>query len=909
MKRASALILLFLVAMTCSRPALAAPTALQVYGVSERYHAPWLLDFNFSLRDQDNHAVAVDPTQITVVCKEDGAAISPSETGFRLLSGNNKQLKCFLVLDYTLSMADPLANGDTNNNGYSDALDTMEQAAKTLIGTLSARNPDAQIGLYEFHREDAAHPPLKVSDLTVDRASLSNRIDSIWDDYVQWFPAATRCWDAVYAAVNEFPSSNPRDDQRFVVFLSDGKDESSTRTPSDIISQAVARGVRVYAVGFGRELTPAALQNIAGQTSGQYYPATSLAQLAARFDQITEDLKGQYILRWATLKRSSASFVPSFALTYQGVTANRTGSPFSPNSTAGDALVGRLAFDGSLGGDHVATITLNASYVPRFITRLRLNVASVQSMTVEKVLGAEGGICPDNWVLERNDAEGWIELRSPTPQNIFTALPFATLGKILRFRVPDVTALNRSFDTFSVDNSIYAQTGGQSFAIENVRDVSALPQTVSFGPIAARFVDDPPLTLSATASSGLAVSFRVVSGPATIAGNTLTVTGPGAVVMRAEQGGNAAYGAAFAEQSFGVLPVPVHGTPRSWLRLYGQGEEADPDGDGQAMWEEYVAGTKPDDSQSVCALSAVEPAGGGGWQVFFPTVTNRIYEVDWSADLSTWVSLETNLVGLGGLMSLLDPTTGTLAQRFYRLSVTKKPWEPTGMVWIEPGTFTMGSPSSEPGRDSDEGPQTVVTLTQGFWLGRYEVTQREYQAVRGVNPSFSKGDNLPVENVSWNDAVAYCQERTQQERAAGTLPEGWAYRLPTEAEWEYACRAGTTSRFSFGDSDTDLGQYAWYSSNSSSRTHPVGEKLPYPWGLYDMHGNVWEWCLDWYGSGLPGGSVTDPKGPSSGSVRVLRGGGWSDVAGGCRSATRFGDYPDGRYGYFGFRVLVAPGQP
>jgi formylglycine-generating enzyme required for sulfatase activity len=234
------------------------------------------------------------------------------------------------------------------------------------------------------------------------------------------------------------------------------------------------------------------------------------------------------------------------------------------------------------------------------------------------------------------------------------------------------------------------------------------------------------------------------------------------------------------------------------------------------------------------------------------------------------------------------------------------------LVWIAPGKFTMGSPATEAGRYGSEGPQTEVTLTKGYWLGKYEVTQAEYEAVMGSNPSSFKGASLPVPMVSWNDAVEFCRKVTERERSAGKLPAGYEYRLPTEAQWEYACRAGTKTRFSGGDSDSHLGDAGWYSGNSGNETHPVGQKQPNAWGLYDMHGNVWEWCSDWSGE-HPGGSVVDPVGASSGSNRVIRGGGWDDGAGGCRSARRIWGDPGGRNAALGFRaVLVSAlegGQP
>ncbi|HXP61012.1 MAG TPA: formylglycine-generating enzyme family protein, partial [Dongiaceae bacterium] len=204
-----------------------------------------------------------------------------------------------------------------------------------------------------------------------------------------------------------------------------------------------------------------------------------------------------------------------------------------------------------------------------------------------------------------------------------------------------------------------------------------------------------------------------------------------------------------------------------------------------------------------------------------------------------------------------------------------KPWTPAPSVaWsdllatIEPGTFLMGSPGSEADRSDDEGPQTRVTISKSFSMGKYEVTQRQYETVMRTNPSSFKGEaSLPVENVSWVEATNFCARLTEKERQAGRLPAGYVYRLPTEAEWEYACRARTTSRFSYGD-DTQydkLGRYAWCFRNGGGQTHPVGTKSPNRWGLYDMHGNVWEWCMDWYG-GYPGGSVTDPTGADHGLV-------------------------------------------
>ena len=265
------------------------------------------------------------------------------------------------------------------------------------------------------------------------------------------------------------------------------------------------------------------------------------------------------------------------------------------------------------------------------------------------------------------------------------------------------------------------------------------------------------------------------------------------------------------------------------------------------------------------------------------------------------------------------PATG---KRFYRAVAMPAP---TNLVFIAPGTFRMGSPTNEVDRDNNEGPQTAVTLTKGFWMGRCEVTQGDYLAVMGNNPSWFNGVQYeggdwevdyghdlsrPVETVTWFDATAYCAALTQRELASGRIVTNAVYRLPTEAEWEYACRAWTSTRFSYGDDPgyTNLTDYAWYVMDSELTIHPVGRKLPNSWGLYDMHGGVSEWCQDWHGDYF-GGMAPDPQGPATGSRRVVRGGDWLTVGGGCRSALRIYADPAGRGYRLGFRAVLAPRQP
>ena len=247
----------------------------------------------------------------------------------------------------------------------------------------------------------------------------------------------------------------------------------------------------------------------------------------------------------------------------------------------------------------------------------------------------------------------------------------------------------------------------------------------------------------------------------------------------------------------------------------------------------------------------------------------------------------------------------------------------------------MGSPESEAERYPDE-MQHQVTLTRGFWMGKYEATQGEYMAVIGSNPSFFRNGTTPfssnagvvtnelrhpVETVSWEDATNYCGKLTARERGVGRIPAGWRYRLPTEAEWEYACRGGTTSAFhngpalregmanfrTFQEYDSTVGTITT-GKTSLGRTAEVGSYPANGYGLYDMHGNVWEWYQDWYGP-YPSGNVTDPVGPNTGSNRVIRGGSWFLVAWGSRSAYRgTGIGPIYKNYGLGFRIVLAPSQ-
>lgn len=217
-------------------------------------------------------------------------------------------------------------------------------------------------------------------------------------------------------------------------------------------------------------------------------------------------------------------------------------------------------------------------------------------------------------------------------------------------------------------------------------------------------------------------------------------------------------------------------------------------------------------------------------------------------------------------------------------------------VLINPGSFMMGE--DEGVGDSDESPKHKVTITQPFYLGKYEVTQEQWMTIMGNNPSTFKGKMNPVDTVSWEDCQIFIQKLSEK--------TGQKFSLPTEAQWEFACRAGTTTPWSFGENEDIAGDYAWINENSNKTTNPVGSKEPNAWGIYDMYGNIQEWCADWYTNKYQIENSTDPIGPSSGDSRIVRGGGWGENTIDIRSSYRNCNGPDGKNDGIGFRcVMVA----
>jgi len=273
-----------------------------------------------------------------------------------------------------------------------------------------------------------------------------------------------------------------------------------------------------------------------------------------------------------------------------------------------------------------------------------------------------------------------------------------------------------------------------------------------------------------------------------------------------------------------------------------------------------------------------------------PEPSNRSRKPWWKGPVGISMAV---LILLGGGLGLWKISQNTNNMNAILDSTTSPNELGMEMVKIPAGTFLMGSADGENGREVREGPQHQVTMSRTFWVGKYPVTQKQWQELMGNNPGrFQKvGPDAPVENVSWDDAQAFIQKLNERQRE-------WTYRLPTEAEWEYACRAGTP-----GPRYGDLDAIAWYDKNSGGTTHPVGQKKPNAFGLCDMNGNVWQWCQDYYGDyGIA--PVTDPQGPSSGQGRVVRGGSWLSDAAGIRSASRGFDSPEYRGNWLGFRVCA-----
>ncbi|HWC60326.1 MAG TPA: putative Ig domain-containing protein, partial [Verrucomicrobiae bacterium] len=468
-------------------------SGLWITNIMPNYASPYLLEYTFSLRDSADpvasRAVVVPPPLLSVQAFEDGVLVSSSETGVILEPATSKVLKGYLVLDFTASVAS-LANGDANSNGISDAVEAEIASAQDFVNQQPA---GSQIGVYEFHRDD--EDPQQVIALTKDKALLTSAIGGIWTNYVNGFPAASRAWDALGAAVAALGPTNS-DETHYIVFMSDGRDDSSTNTIDNVIQAATNANVQIFTVGFGDELDSLTLPNLSASTFGRFYFAgTNVSALALSFAEIGKDLSSQYILRWATLKRSSKAFLPSFQISYQGFNATSppppagtiTGTnftyvtnngtidtnqdytyttnyivpPFTPTTYAGNVLGGflRLVSDADV---HPEDIILRATYVPRYIRQLRVHYRANWPVSLSLNTTNSGGLL-DGWSLtQTNDGAGgqWASLTCADPSNLDLSIPFATFGNLLTFSFNDPITASNAFSAFEIDNTIYTNTAG-----------------------------------------------------------------------------------------------------------------------------------------------------------------------------------------------------------------------------------------------------------------------------------------------------------------------------------------------------------------------------------------------------------------------------------------------------------------
>jgi hypothetical protein len=604
-------------------------TGLAIANVMTNYSKPYLVNFQFSLWDNEDptlaHAIVANPQLFSVTAFEDGVPVSTNETSVILQGVNQgvaaKVLKAYLALDFSESIASIPANGDTNHNGISDAVDTEVVAAQVLVDTQPA---DTQFGVYEFHRDDLG--PQRVQSLTTDKTLLDKQIAGIWTNYVQNFPAGSRCWDALVPAIQSLGTNNA-DEVHVVVFCSDGNDTSSTNSFQDVINVASNANVQVYCVGFGDEINTAVLQAITDQTQGRYYEATNLTALANDFAAIGKDLSGQYFLRWATLNRSTTNaFMPSFQIKYQGITANSPTnpvfvgftnmavldtngvpmtnngvavttnittyttniiiSPYRPSAFAGDVKIGslRLVADAEV---QPSSVTLRSTYVPRYIRQLRLHYRANWPCTVS-LQSTNAGEQLYGWSLaQTNDGAGgqWATLTSSNQQVLASSIPFADFGPLLTFAFHDVINASNAFSIFALDNTIYTNTGNQSFVFENTN--------------------------------------------------------------------------AFVK----YYPVLPYGTPVPWLVGYGfvnsnnwvAVETNDYNANGLQTWQDYVAGLNPTNTSSIFAVQQLSPTGSPGhYQVTFNTALNRTYRVETSTNLLTWQTLLDGIAGTGGAVTVSD---------------------------------------------------------------------------------------------------------------------------------------------------------------------------------------------------------------------------------------------------------------
>ena len=616
----------------------AAIPGLVITNVTATWSKPFLLDFSFSLRDGPdltNNPVVRPPSQFQVTCLEDWAPISTEAPMIfdSVMGSGSKQLKFFLALDYSISMY--VVPG---------AIDKMEAAAQSLI---NAEPPHALFAAVEFNA-DYMDPQIITNALNstnnyfiTDKSVMNASIAGIRTNYVQGNYAGTRCWDAMDMALKNYGPDNP-DEQRYLVVMTDGNDDSSLLNSNPdpvgtLVSRAQARKVAIYCVAYGADINTNSLQRLTDGTGGRYYLAATTSDLASQFQRIQKDISGQYVLRWATLKRNPVpaypkpGFQPAFRISINGNIAewntatnyadvtnidltvdppttniyqtNVVTYPFNPPDWTNDVRLGslRLVQDADVGPQ---SIRLRAFYVPRFVRQIRLNYRPNYPCSPTMENNATNELLYGWGMSETTDTNGLrtLLLTSPDTNNLLTSIKYAALGDLLSFNFtyPDALTTTQAFSTFSVDNTIYT---------------NVIPAGI-------RFTNQ---------------NFT----------NFITVY---------------------------PLP-PAHGTPIPWLRYYGYttnydaAELSDPNGNGMPLWQEYLAGLNPTNAASSFQVSTAFVSGQTP-QILFNTVIGRTYRVETATSLGLWQVLRDGIPGTGGNILFIDNRVLSGADNiFYRVSV------------------------------------------------------------------------------------------------------------------------------------------------------------------------------------------------------------------------------------------------
>lgn len=621
------------------RIAYAALPGLVITNVIYLYSRPYLLDFMFSLRDGPDpttaHAVVRASSQMSVTCREAGLAINPLETAFIVENGDRRQFKAYLVLDYSRSMT-ALANGDANGNEVSDAIDNMEAAAKELLRQLP---PTAQVGLYEFHAD--WEDPIRLHGPTSDRAALDAAMDGIWRTLqLPDASAGSRCWDALLAAVNDFGPPDP-DENRYVVFISDGYDTSSQVLPANVIAAAQAKWVRLYCVAYGTLIDGATLAQLTAQTGGRHFRAENAEGLASAFALLGKDLDGQYLLRWATLRRNATPFTPSFEVKLAGYThqftapADYVATNYGTNKEVFYGAL-RLVADAEEGAD---AVLLRTTYAPRNIRKLRLHYRpNYRCQPV--LLSTSAGEILHGWTMsETPDGAGgyWLELNSPNPGDNTRDIPYGALGNLVQFQFTGLPSPAEAFRRFEVDNTVYASLPGP-------------PSFTLLGTGAFVSTNTPPAILNAEDLPPARVSL--------VYSNLLSATGGTTPYTWSLTAGALPDGLSL-DAGTGL----IHGVPRSigtnafTLRVTGA------DNFGSTLSARLVVMGAP--PPLIGALDGSMGFASDQFSFGVGGLPGQVVILETSTNLVDWMAFRTNVIGASPI-EVIEPVSLSMPSRFYR---------------------------------------------------------------------------------------------------------------------------------------------------------------------------------------------------------------------------------------------------